>query len=158
MRNPHRGRVYRRCACRGADGKQLGTRCPQLVTNTKHGTWAFAVDMPSLTTKRTTMRRSGFTTKTDAQKALSTVLNYERTGLIIDDRQTVANYLTTWLTNKTLALKPTTIALYHGYITKDLNPTLGTIRLITLHHQHITPVHPHPKPTAAAPGSPSPIA
>jgi len=37
--NPHQGRVYRRCACRGDDGKQLGTRCPKL-TNARHGTWA----------------------------------------------------------------------------------------------------------------------
>jgi hypothetical protein len=47
--------------------KKLGTRCPRLLADTKHGAWTFAVDIPSLTDKRTTMRRSGFSTKTDAQ-------------------------------------------------------------------------------------------
>jgi hypothetical protein len=28
----HRGRVYRRCACRHA-GKQLGAHCPELTSN-----------------------------------------------------------------------------------------------------------------------------
>ena len=58
----HRGRVYRRCACRHA-GKQLGAHCPELTSNARHGTWTFAVDMPSLTGKRTTMRRGGFPTR-----------------------------------------------------------------------------------------------
>jgi hypothetical protein len=71
--NPQRGRIYRRRACRGTDGKQLGARCPQLATSGKHSTWTFAVDMPSLTGKRTTMRRSGFTTKTHAQAAQVTM-------------------------------------------------------------------------------------
>jgi hypothetical protein len=47
--NPHRGRVYRRCACRDSNGSQLGTRCPKL-TNPRHGTWAFAVDRPPIGT------------------------------------------------------------------------------------------------------------
>src|SRR4051794_13899307 len=62
----NRGRVYRRCACRDTAGKQLGTHCPQLATSSKHGRWAFAVDMPSLTGRRSTTRRSGYATRTDA--------------------------------------------------------------------------------------------
>ena len=96
---PHRGRVYRRCACRGPDGRQRGTRCPTL-TNPRHGTWGFAVDLPSLTAQRKTMRRGGFATKTAAQTALVQVLNAERTGIHLDDQQTVAAYLTSWLTEK----------------------------------------------------------
>ena len=42
----HRGRVYRRCACRTTNGKQIGARCPRLVGTARHGTWTFAVDMP----------------------------------------------------------------------------------------------------------------
>ena len=64
----HRGRVYRRCACRRA-GKQLGAGCPELTSNTRHGTWTFAVDMPSLTGKRTTMRRGGYPTRKAATAA-----------------------------------------------------------------------------------------
>jgi hypothetical protein len=88
MKNPNRGRVYRRCACRAADGRQLGARCPKL-TNRKHGAWNYAVDLPTLDSKRRTRRRSGFATKADAQVALSKVLEYERTGIVIDDRQSL---------------------------------------------------------------------
>lgn len=136
MKNPNRGRVYRRCACRGADGRQLGARCPKL-TNRKHGTWTYAVDLPSLDGKRRTRRRSGFPTKADAQVALSKVLEYERTGIVIDDRQTVADYLASWLRTKALTLKPTTMANYHAYVHKDLIPHIGLIRLEDLSHQHV---------------------
>ncbi|WP_157513109.1 Arm DNA-binding domain-containing protein [Lentzea albidocapillata] len=111
MKNPNRGRVYRRCACRGADGRQLGARCPQLAYR-KHGTWTFAVDLPTLDGKRRTRRRSGFVTKADAQTALWKVLEYERSGIVVDDRQTVADYLMSWLRGKASTLKPTTMANY----------------------------------------------
>lgn len=32
--------VYRRCGCRGENGKQLGAKCPQL-SDPKHGLWAY---------------------------------------------------------------------------------------------------------------------
>jgi hypothetical protein len=75
--NPNRGRVYRRCGCRDANGRQLGARCPQLA-NPRHGSWAFAVDMPSPDSRRKTMRRSGYDTRADARTALASVLECER--------------------------------------------------------------------------------
>jgi hypothetical protein len=42
-----RGRVYRRCGCRDAHRRQLGARCPRLLTDGHHGTWTFAVDIPA---------------------------------------------------------------------------------------------------------------
>lgn len=111
MSNPQRGRVYRRCACRDATGKQLGARCPKLA-GARHGRWAFAVDMPSLDGRRRTKRRSGFSTRAAAQAALGKVLEYERTGIVTNDKQTVADYLAEWLHDKTPALKSTTTARY----------------------------------------------
>jgi hypothetical protein len=113
--NPNWGRVYRRCGCRNSTGKQLGPRCPRL-TNTRHGTWAFAVDMPSLEGKRKTMRRSGYTTKTDASAALTKTLECERAGIHLDDTETVAQYLTSWLQEKSRTLKPNTVVRYRDYI------------------------------------------
>jgi hypothetical protein len=69
-RNPNRGRVYRRCACRGATGKQLGAHCPEL-TNRRHGRWAFAVDLPTIDGRRKTMRRCCFATRRQAHAALT---------------------------------------------------------------------------------------
>lgn len=72
--NPNRDRVYRHCGCRNEHGRQLGARCPQLA-NRCHGNWAFAVDMPSLDRGRTTMRRDGYDTRSEARAALARVLD-----------------------------------------------------------------------------------
>lgn len=134
--NPNRGRVYRRCGCRDADGKQFGARCPRL-SDGKHGTWAFAVDMPSLNGRRRTLRRSGFATKAVARRELSRVLECERSGVLVDDQQTVADYLTRWLEARALTLKPTTLARYRDYLAKDLVPALGGVKLERLSYQHV---------------------
>ena len=135
-RNPNRGRVYRRCGCRNANGTQLGAQCPQL-THRRHGTWAFAVDLPTLDHHRKTLRRSGFPTQAHARAALDRVLSCERAAIHIDDHQTVAEYLDAWLETKQRSLKPTTLARYLDYIRKDLTPALGAIRLEELTHHHI---------------------
>jgi hypothetical protein len=133
--NPHRGRVYRRCACRGSNGKQLGTRCPKL-TNARHGTWAYAVDLPTLV-RRKTMRRSGFLTKAEAPAALTTVLQCERAGVSIDDTETVADYLHRWFEAKAPTRKPNTVNRYRAYLDNDLIPAFGAIRLERLTHEHV---------------------
>ena len=135
-RNPNRGRVYRRCGCRDATGRQLGASCPALAQR-RHGRWAFAVDLPSLDQRRKTLRRGGFPTQATARSALHQVLACERAGIHSDDRQTVGDYLASWLEHKAYSLKPTTMARYRDYITKDLSPTLGAIRLEELTHHHI---------------------
>lgn len=135
-RNPNRGRVYRRCACRDTNGTQLGAGCRQL-TNRRHGRWAFAVDLPTLDHHRKTLRRCGFPTQALARAALDRVLACERAGIHVDDRQTVADYLEAWLETKQRSLKPTTLARYVDYIHKDLTPALGAIRLEELTHHHI---------------------
>jgi integrase len=83
------------------------------------------------------MRRSGFASRTQARAALGKVLEYERAGVVTDDKQTVADYLTRWLHDKARTLKPTTTARYHDYVTKDLVPALGAVRLDALNHQHV---------------------
>jgi hypothetical protein len=134
--NPNRGRVYRRCACRNDDGKQLGTRCPKLA-NPRHGIWAFAVDRPAADSSRKTMRRSGFTTKAEASEALSKVLECERAGVLLDDTETVAQYLISWLDVRSPNLRPNTVLRYRDYINQDLIPAIGAVHLERLTHQHV---------------------
>lgn len=133
----HRGRVYRRCACRGADGKQLGARCPTLKTVARHGNWTFAVDMPALAGKRSTLRRGGYPTRAAAVAGLDHVLQCERSGIVFDDTETVAAYLSAWLHEKSRSLKATTLAIYTDYVEKDLAPALGALRLEKLNHLHV---------------------
>jgi integrase len=135
-KDPNRGRVYRRCACRDTDGRQFGARCPELV-HRRHGRWAFAVDLPILNGHRKTLRRCGFPTQVEARAALHHVLACEHAGIHTDDRQTLTDYLETWLEFKQRTLKPTTMARYIDYVRKDISPALGTTRLEELSHRHI---------------------
>lgn len=120
---------YRRCYCRGEDGGELGTHCPKLADDRKHGSWSFAVDVATVDGKRRTMRRGGYPTKAAARTALDDVLARHGAGVAVDDRQTVAAYLTAWLAGKRHTLKPKTLHQYGEYVTKDLIPALGPIRL-----------------------------
>jgi len=133
-----RGRVYRRCGCRDTHRRQLGAHCPRLLTDTHHGTWTFAVDIPTPHHRRTTVRRGGFTSPEAAQAALRTFLEGEAGGFNADPNQTVADYLHTWLTAKALVLKPTTMARYRDYVHNDLVPAFGSLRLDDLRHRHIS--------------------
>ncbi|MFE5163144.1 tyrosine-type recombinase/integrase [Streptomyces sp. NPDC056697] len=132
-----RGRVYRRCGCRDRQHQQLGARCPRLAAEPDHGRWTFAVDLPSPTSRRHTVRRSGFPTQEAATAALHRMLEGEDGGFSADPNQTVADYLITWLTAKALILKPTTMARYRNYVTADLIPALGQVRLDDLGYSHI---------------------
>ncbi|MFJ1796052.1 tyrosine-type recombinase/integrase [Kitasatospora griseola] len=133
---PDRGRVYRRCGCRDANRRQLGTSCPRLA-DPGHGSWAFAVDAPSPTGRRRTLRRAGFTDEIEARTALRQFNQSLALGFITDPRQTTAEYLRQWLDEKALYLKPTTMARYRDYVEKDLIPALGDIPLDDLGRQHL---------------------
>ncbi|MFG2973863.1 tyrosine-type recombinase/integrase [Streptomyces sp. NPDC048331] len=133
-----RGRIYRRCGCRDNHRCQLGTHCPHLVTDSEHGTWSFAVDVPAPDHRRTTVRRGGFPTQDTAEEALRQFLEGEAGGFDADPNQTVAAYLNAWLTEKALVLKPTTMARYRGYVRNDLIPAFGTLKLDQLAHRHIS--------------------
>lgn len=132
-----RGRVYRRCYCRGEDGRELGVHCPTLVGDRKHGTWAFAADVPSMDDRRRTMRRSGYPTKSAAQQALTEVLARHGAGVKVDDRQKTAAYLTRWLDDKRHKLKPKTMYRYIEIVTNELIPALGALPLEQLGHEHV---------------------
>ncbi|AZM54131.1 site-specific integrase [Streptomyces sp. WAC 01529] len=65
------GGITKRCECRGADGKLLGTKCPQLKKKS-HGAIALRQELPlDANGKRRPFRRTGYATVTDAQTDLS---------------------------------------------------------------------------------------
>jgi len=65
------GSIYRRCECRGEDGKLLGTECPKLKKK-NHGSVALRQELPpGADGKRRTFRRTGYTEVTKAQGDLS---------------------------------------------------------------------------------------
>jgi integrase len=65
------GSIYRRCECRGADGKLLGNDCPQLKKK-NHGSVGLRQEVPpDADGKRRTFRRTGYKSVTEAQGDLS---------------------------------------------------------------------------------------
>lgn len=89
---PHQatGRVYRRCGCRDQQKHQLGTHCPLLNTDPKHGTRTFAVEFPATQTggHNRTVRRGGSPTQDDARTALHRYLAGRSIGISADPNQT----------------------------------------------------------------------
>ncbi|MGX4733248.1 tyrosine-type recombinase/integrase [Kitasatospora griseola] len=131
-----RGWVYRRCGCRDADRRQLGAGCPRLADE-RHGTWTFAVDIPSFNGRRCTVRRGGFEDAFAAETALRRFLEGRRLGFDADPHETVAAYLTKWLKGMEFLLKPTTYARYRTYVLCELIPVFGTLRLEELAHEQL---------------------
>ncbi|MEU4584651.1 tyrosine-type recombinase/integrase [Kitasatospora aureofaciens] len=129
--------MYRRCGCRDATRRQLGAKCPRLAEQ-QHGTWTFAVDIPSLNGRRRTVRRGGFEDAFAAETALRRFLEGRRLGFDADPHETVAAYLTKWLKTMEFLLKPTTYARYRTYVLCELIPVFGALRLEELAHDHIS--------------------
>ncbi len=132
-----RGRVYRRCACRDDAGRQLGQSCPRLASDGKHGVWYYAVDLPSTAGKRKTMRRGGFSTKAAASRALADVTNRAAHGVQVDDRETVATFLTRWLQVKASEAKPTTLRSYRAHVDNVIAPAIGHVPIERLRAEHV---------------------
>jgi hypothetical protein len=67
------GKTYRRCSCRGENGKLLGGSCPK-ARNSRHGTWSYRIELPAdADGERRPRRRSGFEDAASAQKELDQV-------------------------------------------------------------------------------------
>ncbi|MGW6008636.1 site-specific integrase [Streptomyces sp. NPDC055210] len=67
------GGITKRCECRDADGKRLGTKCPQL-TKRSHGTHQLRQELPPAEDgARRTFRRTGYTGVKDAQNDLDRI-------------------------------------------------------------------------------------
>jgi integrase len=134
-----RGSVFRRCWCRGEDGRELGKNCHRLAADRRHGSWAFAVDLPPLSDgKRRQRYKTGFATRKAAGDALRKVLDAEGRGVdtVEAARLTVGQYLTEWLAGK-LSLRRTTARGYAGHVAY-LVPRIGHCRMSELRPKHIT--------------------
>lgn len=68
-----KGSTYRRCYCRGENGRPLGKACPQLSSR-RHGTWAIRQELPPRADgTRRSFSRSGYDSSKAAQAALDQV-------------------------------------------------------------------------------------
>src|SRR5579885_3512 len=131
------GSTYKRCTCKGADGRPLGTTCPQL-RNSRHGSWYYVVELPpDAKGRRRQQRRGGFASERDARGALASVVQAVASNRYVDPtRLTVSAYLTEWIAGKG-GLRPSTRRGYRRIIDNYLIPRIGDIPLSGLQAVHI---------------------
>ena len=108
----------------------------------KRHKWAFTVEFPpGQDGKRLRVAESGFPDQEAAKDARAKVIRAHKEGTLEADRRkdTVADYLSQWLTAKESAktIRPATIRSYRGHLDNYLLPELGKIRLTDLKASHI---------------------
>lgn len=87
--------------------------------------------------RRQQRSRGGFATKKEAEEALRIALEQVRTGMAgRNEKQTVAEYLDSWLAGKH-ALRPSTQRAYESHIRTYLTPLIGQLRLTALRADHL---------------------
>ena len=136
-----RGGTYRRCGCRDPlTGRKLAADCPRL-TNRRHGAWYFVTELPpGIGGRRRQLKRGGFSTQAAAEQALDGVRRRLATGFDVDDKQTVEEWLESWLAAKR-SLRVTTARNYRGHITTYLVPHLGRLPIELLRAHHIAAMY-----------------
>jgi integrase len=142
--------VYRRCGCRGADGKQYSAEnpCPRMA-DPRHGSWWYYLSHGTEADpqrpgkrRRRQLRKGGFRTKREAQAALAKLRAEMDAGTYTaPSKITVADYATEWLERRQVTgsgLKATTLAGYTRYVRGDVVPSqLGEMRLSDVRRAHI---------------------
>lgn len=122
------GSVYRRCGCRGPDGRQLGRHCPGLRSE-HHGTWTFDLRIPGGlgSGKGRRLRRGGYPTRAQADRARKQLLRAPA-------RQrraaawTTGSWLRHWLAQEQ-RWRDSTRRGYTSHVVLYLEPYLGRIPL-----------------------------
>jgi integrase len=133
-----RGSVLLRCACRDPQTRKfLHGRCPKLGKVKGHGAWWFRYSAPGPGGKRRQPMVGPFTTRKDAEDALSVTLASLAQGGQVQDRSLLAGaYLTAYVAGK-IDLKPRTQATSREAVELYWKPALGHLRLVDLRDHHI---------------------
>jgi hypothetical protein len=124
--------VFRRCGCVGAQtGRQLGRACRRLA-EADHGSWYFAVQVPTVGGRRARHRRGGYASPEAARTAGHAVVDSEPVDMA-SQAWSVARWLQFWLGS--VQLRPSTVNSYRQHVCRYLIPVLGRLRLdeLTVH-------------------------
>lgn len=79
----------------------------------------------------------GKTRREVTEKLRAAQRDYEQSQFVGDDRQTVAQYLASWLEMKRPSLKSSTMEAYESYVRNHLVPVIGKVKLSALTAQHV---------------------
>lgn len=125
------GRVYRRCGCRSEfTGRQWGARCSAL-SDPSHGRWYFAAWIIGVDGRRLRVRRGGFASRADAERACWDLLGLPSPQAVAR-MWTVRRWLEFWLSEAEGRLRPSTLRSYRTIVYGHLIPLLGSERLSKL--------------------------
>lgn len=122
------GSVYRRCGCRGPDGRQLGRHCPDL-RDERHGTWTLDLRIPGAigAGKARRLRRGGYATRAQADRARKNLLRAP-TRRQRAAAWTTSSWLHHWLEGEQ-RWRDTTRRSYASHVEHYLEPYLGRVPL-----------------------------
>jgi len=110
------------------------------------GRWMGRVDVGWSSGKRRSKAIYGRTRREVAVKLREALKKAEEGTLVVDERQTVGEFLARWLQDVVRArVRPRTLDGYEASITHHIAPTLGRIRLSKLTPQHLQPGSPRSK-------------
>ncbi|GIG54538.1 tyrosine-type recombinase/integrase [Demequina activiva] len=150
--------IYRRCACRTADGRayanlpehpspqQLQRACPALVaahtSGGRHGKWGFYLSRGfDSRGRRLQTRSANFDTRSAALKAFASAKHdHDRGSYVENSRTRFAAWLDDWLSSRIQRgdLKPSTVQNYRRYIDQDIKDSpLGAMRVTDIRRSHI---------------------
>jgi Phage integrase, N-terminal SAM-like domain len=125
------GRMYKRCGCRDeATGRQRGARCPTLA-EPGHGRWYFAVQVPGVDGRQVRVRRGGYASRAEAERACWEVRGLPSPQALVRT-WTVRRWLEFWLSEVEGRLRPSTVRSYRTIVYQHLIPELGRERLSKL--------------------------
>src|SRR6476620_12416694 len=103
------------------------------ITRRKDGRWVARVTIEDGKRKNLYAK-----TRQEAAKLLTAALRDRDLGLpLVGDRQTLSQYLASWLDAIEHSVKPRSHQSYAGAIRRDVTPTLGRIALSKLTAQHL---------------------
>jgi integrase len=130
------GGVFRRCGCRDrVSGRQLNGRCPRLA-DPGHGHWYFAVQVSTVDGRRTRVRRGGYGSLAQAERARQALLALPDAAAA-GRAWTVQRWLEQWLSSTQEHVRPSTTRGYREHVRHYLIPYLGRIRLASLCTAHV---------------------
>lgn len=130
------GVVFRRCGCRDkATGRQLLANCGRL-TSADHGRWYFAAQAPTPAGRQTRVRRGGFDTRAEAERARMDFVKLPSRAATAK-AWTVRRWLEYWLSEMSGRIRPSTMRSYREHVQHYLVPHLGSHRLSSLRTAHI---------------------
>ncbi len=103
------------------------------ITRRKDGRWVARVNVEGGKRKNLYAK-----TRQEAAKLVTAALRDRDAGLpLVGDRQTVSQYLASWLDAIEHSVKPRSHHTYAGVVRRDVTPTLGRVVLSKLTAQHL---------------------